>query len=210
MKRIILALIILTFAALSSGTAPTQAAGEPVVLVHGYGQTPTSMKPLADFLTARGYRVYNLSVGSTDNVANAKTICNFIQSNNLTGVTLVGHSMGGYSTLYCANFLDTGRRVRTWVSIDTHLNGVTKEWGVCLPFVASGQMCPGSAFLKKLWAAPLRSDVFYEALWLEPQYIAGICTRDIDGTYNLTRHQALPSDPQVQAWVLDAITRRAC
>lgn len=213
MKKLLLA--ALAFGALFM-VAPTQSAGSPVVLVHGYGQNSGSMQPLADKFTAAGYTVYNLNLpgvkgsGSCTYICNdAKYICDYINQRGLTGVTVIGHSMGGMSSLYCALKFDTAHRITSWGGLDSYLYN-NPEWSVCLPFIYGGQMCPSSAFVKELKALPNRADLFMFEGRLNPGQERAACKWDIPGSYNLTAHQALPGRQDVFDWLSARTALRVC
>lgn len=210
------ALVLMVIFGISLHTRPITAANSPIVLVHGYGQTSASMKPLADRFTAAGYTVYNLNLpgvqgsGSCQYICNdAKYICDYINQRSLTNVTVIGHSMGGMSSLYCALKFDTAHRITAWGGLDSYLYN-NPEWTVCLPFVYGGQMCPSSAFVASLKALPNRTDLFMFEGRLNPGQERATCRWDIPGTYNLTAHQALPGRDDVFNWFRARTEARAC
>ena len=98
-------LVSLLLAAFVNAAVPAQA--EPVsldqpasvILLHGLGRTPKSMNPLAEYLTERGFRVYNFSYPSTSGTPDQlvallreqiDTCCADSQK-----LHFVGHSLGG-------------------------------------------------------------------------------------------------------------------
>lgn len=104
MPRVLSPILLLAWA-LGCAAAPAvpapgarPGAGERVILLHGLGRTPHSMRPLEDALVAEGYRVVNLGYPSrersvhalVDTVAAALTAC--CGEDRLHFVT---HSLGG-------------------------------------------------------------------------------------------------------------------
>ena len=96
----ILASLLVLAAALGAGAAPVPPAGDTqtVILLHGLGRTPGSMRPMEEALRERGYRVVNLGYPSrersipelADSLDAALEAC--CQGETLHFVT---HSLGG-------------------------------------------------------------------------------------------------------------------
>ena len=74
------------------------AAGQAVVLLHGLGRSPNSMRPVARALTARGYLVFNLGYRSRS--AKIRTLAESV-ARDIAGIPssrplhFVTHSLGG-------------------------------------------------------------------------------------------------------------------
>lgn len=121
------------------------AAGETVVLVHGWTRTADDWDSYKAWLEAEGYTVVAPDLVSVnDNVANAQQIKGIIDG--ITGpVHLIGHSMGGLSARHYLKALGGSSRVSTYVSLDTPQYGVT--WAC---FIQPLQMCPVSTFMLSL------------------------------------------------------------
>lgn len=77
--------------------------GQPVILMHGWGQNISMMQPISDYLDNK-YQVYNIDLpgfGESDEPPFAYTIDNyvlmlkeFIQLNNIVDPIIIGHSFG--------------------------------------------------------------------------------------------------------------------
>lgn len=154
-RAVVAAAALLAVAALlldgapASLTSATEAASKvPVILVHGYGGSPAGFDVMAERLRRRGHTVVAIDLPGSDNVANAKAIRALVVDRGWTKVAIVGHSMGGLSSREWIRFYG-GRRVAvTYISLGTPQKGLLVA---CLAEQANGgQMCPDSAFLRKL------------------------------------------------------------
>jgi triacylglycerol lipase len=137
-----------------SGAAPSaqSATINPVVLVHGFTASPSSMATLKANFEAQGRQAFSIDYNSENNVTNANQLATFINDVKAqTGaekVDLVGHSMGGLSTRYYLKNLGGQANVSEYVSLGSPHYGV---WSACLlPTSLGGQMCPWSSFLSSL------------------------------------------------------------
>ena len=137
-RSLLIALVLLTHAAAIAATTPMSAViklpsgislhyvvqgradGEPVMLIHGIGDSWHSYELVLPLIPDR-YRVYALSLrghGLSDAPDTgylqkdfAGDVTGFLEAMNLRGVTLVGHSLGSYAAqIVAAN--DTGRLKR--------------------------------------------------------------------------------------------------
>lgn len=102
--------------------------GESVVLLHGLIRTRYCMRPLAEHLEHRGFRVYNpgypstqLSIGS--HARNIQRILNSIEGSD--PIHLVGFSMGGLIARACLE-IEPNPRIRRLVTIGTPHQGADK------------------------------------------------------------------------------------
>ncbi len=120
MDRLIYRLLLLTlglgtpFVSLAAGL-PSKGADAPcscVILLHGLGRRAASMTPMADYLEARGYRVYNTAYPSTEASVEVLTV-NYLspaversRKAGCSAVHLVAHSLGA---LMIRQYLQNGR-----------------------------------------------------------------------------------------------------
>lgn len=134
------------------GDRSEAAVGNPVVLVHGFTGSPSSMATLKSRFEAEGRQAFAIDLPSEDNITNANALATFINNvkaqTGASQVDLVGHSMGGLSTRYYIKRLNGAANVAQYVSLGTPQYGV---WSACfLPTSFGGQMCPFSSFLSNL------------------------------------------------------------
>lgn len=135
------------------GTPETQAVViNPVVLVHGFTGSPSSMATLKANFEAQGRQAFSIDYSTENNVTNASQLASFVTSVKAqTGaekVDLVVHSMGGLSSRYYLKNLGGTAHVSEFVSLGSPHYGV---YSACLlPTSLGGQMCPWSSFLSSL------------------------------------------------------------
>lgn len=194
------------------GTAES-ATINPVVLVHGFTGSPSSMATLKSRFEAAGRQAFSIDLPSENNVTNAQALATFV--NNVkaqTGaakVDLVGHSMGGLSTRYYLKSLGGTANVSEYVSLGTPQYGV---WSACvLPTNYGGQMCPWSSFLSGLNSGDdTPGSVIYTTIYstgdeLVPNSSSrldgGACHKQVSGV----SHSGLTQDAGVFAHVLTAV-----
>ncbi len=146
----------LMFTVFAPGGGGSQSASgvtiNPVVLVHGFTGSPSSMATLKSNFEAQGRQAFSIDYNSENNITNANQLATFITSvKTQTGaakVDLVAHSMGGLSTRYYLKNLGGQANVSEYVSLGSPHYGV---WSACLlPTSLGGQMCPLSSFLSSL------------------------------------------------------------
>jgi triacylglycerol lipase len=145
--RVITVALALT-AALSGGAASAaRAAGDPVLLVHGWNSDPAVFADLIARFSAAGRQAVAIDLATDDNVKNAAQIRDVIVARGWTRVDLVAQSMGGLSARYYIKTL--GSKV-----VDTYTSLGSPQYGIfpacLLPSGSGGQMCPWSGFLANL------------------------------------------------------------
>ncbi|MFD1514592.1 lipase family alpha/beta hydrolase [Halomarina rubra] len=160
------------------GGATTRPGPEPVVLVHGYGDTGET--PWWD--VARGYfrdvgypddaiHVLNLgaipgtTVDSPEEYATAvQAALESVSDEHGSAVDVVAHSMGGLDTRWCVEKLDGAQYVDDLVTLGTPHQGTYAAYlGSLTP--GGRDMRPGSEFLTALNDGQLAEGVAYAALW---------------------------------------------
>lgn len=144
---------------------------EPVVLVPGAGSNPTQEQYAVNYLTAQGYRVFQLpdqDLIDKDAAALVAFVANVRATTEAEKVNLVGASLGGVSSLYYVNVLGGAPSVRSWTSIDSPLYGGNSNGAQCLLYTLSahrsGLLCNTSKFMVDLKNAPLSPAVFYKQI----------------------------------------------
>jgi triacylglycerol lipase len=136
-----------------SGTHDAEAAViNPVVLVHGFTGSPSSMATLASRFQAQGRQTFSIDYNTENNVTNASQLASYINSvkaqTGAAKVDLVVHSMGGLSSRYYLKNLGGTANVEQFVSLGSPHYG---QIAACLlPTSFGGQMCPWSSFLGSL------------------------------------------------------------
>ena len=133
---------------------------DPVLLLHGYRGTATSLNELQAWLLAPAVdtngdgridgggrtQVRTLQFTSQDNKVNAAAIASATQ--DWARFDVVGHSMGGLSSRWFAKFVGGAAKLGNYVSLGTPQTGV---YSACFFSQSNGgQMCPSSTFLRDL------------------------------------------------------------
>jgi triacylglycerol lipase len=132
------------------GLAPTPvaAAGEPVLLVHGFRGSPSSFDTMKARFVADGRQAVAIALPGQDNIVNARAIRDFISARGWSSVDVVAHSMGGLSSRYFAKSLSGTAKLDAYVSLGSPQRGI---YSACtLPSWYGGQMCPYSSFITNL------------------------------------------------------------
>lgn len=199
-------------AAAVTGAGPAAAAapvaGQPVVLVHGWGGSTADVAVLADRLRAEGHPAYPVVLPGQENVANAEAIATTVEraryEHGGARVGIIGHSMGGLSARYYLQELGGAEHVGHYVSMGTAHLGY--QPACHLPPDLGGQMCPDSAFMAELGEGdPTPGDVHYSTLTSSLDD-----TRDqrLDGAQCHTEIPGVPHDqePRNDAFVDAALT----
>ena len=132
--------------------AQAQTPPNPVVLVHGFTGSPSSMATLKSRFEAQGRQAFSIDYNTENNVTNASQLASFINSvkaqTGAAKVDLVVHSMGGLSSRYYLKNLGGTANVEQFVSLGSPHYGVVSA--CLLPTSLGGQMCPFSSFLSSL------------------------------------------------------------
>lgn len=141
------------FGALALAPAGAGATGpDPVLLLHGYRGSESSLYELRDWLLAPegGARsvVHTVQLPGQDNRVNAQYVKDYAAARGWTRFDVVGHSMGGLSSRWYAKFLAGTTALNSYVSLGTPQYGVNSA--CALPEANGGQMCPRSKFLRDL------------------------------------------------------------
>jgi triacylglycerol lipase len=222
-KRILVgsvaALVAITFGLAANGQRDT-GAGEaeaavinPVVLVHGFTGSPSSMATLASRFQAQGRQTFSIDYNTENNVTNASQLSSYINSvKTQTGaakVDLVVHSMGGLSSRYYLKNLGGQSSVEQFVSLGSPHYG---QLAACLlPTSFGGQMCPYSSFLSSLNSGDdTPGSLLYTTIYStndgtvptsSSRLDGGACFKQVSGV----SHSGLTTDATVFAHVLAAV-----
>jgi triacylglycerol lipase len=198
---------------LSSGAQPASGASvPPVLLVHGWGSSPATFKTMEARLARSGRAVHAIALPGQDNVANAKAIRAFVAAHHLRRVDLVAHSMGGLSSRWFVKFLGGSIRIEHYVSLGTPQYGLVPT--CVLPLDEGGQMCPGSAFLRKLNAGDdTQGATRYTSISSRSDGIVPVASSRLDGgacliTDRGVTHRELLTDARVYRQVVYALNGR--
>ena len=197
----------------SSGSDAEAAVINPVVLVHGFTGSPSSMATLASRFQAQGRQTFSIDYNTENNITNASQLSTFINSvKSQTGaakVDLVVHSMGGLSSRYYLKNLGGTANVEQYVSLGSPNYG---QFAACiLPSGSGGQMCPWSSFLSALNSGDdTPGSLLYTTIYSTSDGVVstsssrldgGACFRQVSGV----SHSGLTQDAAVFANVLSAV-----
>jgi triacylglycerol lipase len=220
-KTLFLASIILMALMLGAGLGRSGSGGStseaaeihPVVLVHGWNGSASSMATLKSRFEASGRQAFSLTLPGQNNVTNASALATFINNvkaqTGATKVDLVAHSMGGLSTRYYLKNLGGTANVAQYVSLGSPHYGLTLA---CLLGTNSGgQMCPFSSFLSSLNSGDdTPGAVFYTTIYSTSDGLVptsssrldgGACFKQISGV----SHTNLTQDAAVYSLVLAGV-----
>lgn len=213
---VLLAAMVFGFGSGNGGNSPdtTEAATiNPVILVHGWNGSASSMATLKSRFEAQGRQAFSLTLPGQNNITNASAIANLVNSvkaqTGATKVDLVSHSMGGLSTRYYIKSLGGGVNVSEYVSLGSPHYGYAPA---CFLFTGSGgQMCPFSSFLSSLNSGDdTPGSMLYTTIYstndgLIPNSSSrldgGACFKQISGP----NHTGLTQDATTFGYVLSAV-----
>ena len=185
----------------------------PVVLVHGFTGSPSSMATLQANFAAQGRQAFAIDYNSENNITNANQLASFINSvkaqTGAAQVDLVVHSMGGLSSRYYLKNLGGQANVAQFVSLGSPHYGVG---AACfLPTSFGGQMCPFSSFLSALNSGDdTPGSLLYTTIYStsdgtvptsSSRLDGGACFRQVSGV----SHSGLTTNSAVFADVLQAV-----
>ena len=195
---------------------PAGTPGRPVVLVHGYGRTRSSLAILAWRLRrdgfgpvhAVGYRSAFGDLGAAS-ASVAAAIESAAAETGAGSVAVVGHSLGGVLARVALRDPKVSSRVRTLVTIASpHLG--TKVAGISFDPVAR-ELRPGSRFLRRLEEdPPLPPEVEATSIFstfdatvlpVRNAFLAGASNVEIGGV----GHDAMLLSPKVYGLVREAL-----
>jgi triacylglycerol lipase len=216
-RAVIVAIALATLAAAAPAgpVAPAAAAAPlPVVLVHGFNGAPSAFITMAARLRERKHTVVIAKLPGNDNVVNAKVIADIVAARGWKKVAVVGHSMGGLSSRQYVRFAGGRKVVTVYVSLGTPQRGLPIA---CLAAPTNGgQMCPDSAFLRKLNAgdetpgAATWTSIYSTTDGLVPTSASRLADGACDVRVTGPTHGQLLTDPAVFRLVLGAVDGRPC
>jgi triacylglycerol lipase len=198
-----------------------------VLLVPGYGGSPTGLNRLADRLRAAG-RTAVVVVPPGDGTGDLRTQADVLDTavrkavrDGAPSVDVVGYSAGGVVTRQWVAAHGGAKYARRIVTLGSPLHGaqVAAAGSALAPDVcpvACQQLAPGSGLLATLDAAPLPAGLPWLSIWTEnDETVRPPDSARLDGAVNVSMqslcpqariaHAQLPTDPQVTALVLRAL-----
>lgn len=196
-----------------------EAAGTPILLVHGVVDNRSVFTMLRRTLARRGFgrvTTFNYSPLSNDirEVAHrlAVRVEHVCEATGYDRIHVVGHSMGGLIARYYIQRLQGHERVHTLVTMGTPHGGTRAAHLLPLPVIR--QMRPGSSLLDALAEPAPQVSTRMLALWSDldqmvvPKQAARIEHPDLDARNVLIKgvgHLAFPVDPTVVHEIVTAL-----
>ncbi|MFD1151702.1 esterase/lipase family protein [Saccharothrix hoggarensis] len=200
------------------------AAGTPIVLVHGIGDNRSAFAVLSGALRRRGFGVvhavnYSVLTALTGDVRRsaallAEHVERICEQTGSDRVHVVGHSLGGLIARYYVQRLNGDARVRTLVTLGTPHGGTLAAY--LLPTSLTRQLRPGSELLSELAEPSRPCRTKFVVVWSEmdqviiPQRNARLAHPALVVEEHQIRdsgHLSLPVDPRTLHTVVSAITR---
>jgi triacylglycerol lipase len=167
---VLMALVRPEARAAKGAAAPAAGGGNPVLLIHGIGDTGYTMRRLAERLREEGRAVHLITLkpswGEVGLDQLAAQVAAIAERELPRGrrFDLVGFSMGGLVGRYYLQRLGGLERVQRFVTVSTPHQGTALAWCVGTPGVR--QMRPGSAFLQDLARDAARlGDIEFTSFW---------------------------------------------
>ncbi|HEV7907236.1 MAG TPA: alpha/beta fold hydrolase [Pseudonocardiaceae bacterium] len=200
------------------------AAGTPIVLIHGIGDNRSAFAVLSGALRRRGFGVvhavnYSVLTALTGDVRRSAALLNahierICEQTGSEQVHVVGHSLGGLIARYYVQCLRGHRRVRTLVTLGTPHNGTLAAY--LLPTPLTRQLRPGSDLLRELAEPVDDCPTRFVVVWSEmdqviiPQRNARLEHPSLTVEEHQIRdsgHLSLPVDSRTLHVVVTSITR---
>jgi triacylglycerol lipase len=188
-----------------------EAAGTPILLVHGMADNRSIFTLLRRGLLRRGFgRVLTVDYSplTTDVRAAAADLADHVEQlvadSGYERLHVIGHSLGGLIARYYVQRLGGHERVHTLVTLGTPHGGTLPAH--LLPATLGRQLRPGSALLRELAEAAPGVGTRFVAYWSDldqlivPKRNARIVHPDLRVRNELVRrvgHMSLPIDPRV-------------
>ncbi|MBD2384651.1 esterase/lipase family protein [Cylindrospermum sp. FACHB-282] len=142
----------------------------PLLLVHGIGDTGAVFHKMAHYLRQRGWSVYTLDLVPNNGAVGldelAKQVTNYVALHlpPEQPLDLVGFSMGGIVSRYYLQRLGGISRVQRFITISSPHNGTVIAYGSSLPGCV--QMRPKSPFLLDLNSdAQMLKQLNFTSIW---------------------------------------------
>jgi pimeloyl-ACP methyl ester carboxylesterase len=198
-----------------------EAAGTPILLVHGIMDNRSVFTVFRRALRRRGFGVvhavnYSLFTGDVRDAAHQ--LRNHVEKlREQTGaekVHIVGHSLGGMIARYYVQRLGGSAAVNTLVTLGSPHTGTLTAY--LMPTPLARQLRPGSELLDELAGPAPRCSTRFLVVWsrmdqmIVPQRNARLNHPDLDVEQCEIRdvgHLSLPIDPRVVHWVATALAR---
>lgn len=188
-----------------------EAAGTPIILIHGVVDNRSVFTLLRRGLRKRGFgRIVSLNYSMfTEDIRHvagrlSELIESVVRETGYERVHVIGHSMGGLIGRYYTQVLNGDRRVHTLVTLGTPHSGTLPAWLV--PHPISRQMRPRSEIVEELDRPAPSCRTRFVAMWSDldvmimPKRNARIIHPDLNARNVFFRgvgHMSLPVDGRV-------------
>lgn len=198
-----------------------EAAGTPILLVHGIMDNRSVFTVFRRTLRRRGFGVvhavnYSLFTGDIREAAHQLRthVERLREQTGAEKVHIVGHSLGGMIARYYVQRMGGSAVVDTLVTLGSPHSGTLAAY--LLPTPLARQLRPGSELLEELAEPAPRCSTRFLVVWsrmdqmIVPQRNARLAHPDLDVEQFEIRdvgHLSLPIDPRVVHWVATALAR---
>jgi len=198
-----------------------EAAGTPILLVHGIMDNRSVFTVFRRTLRRRGFGVvhavnYSLFTGDVREAAHQLRahVERLREQTGADKVHIVGHSLGGMIARYYVQRMGGSAVVDTLVTLGSPHTGTLSAY--LMPTPLARQLRPGSELLQELTEPAPRCSTRFLVVWsrmdqmIVPQRNARLSHPDLDIEQFEIRdvgHLSLPIDPRVVHWVAGALAR---
>jgi len=186
-------------------TGDVEAAGTPILLVHGLVDNRSIFALLRRHLRRRGfgrvwtlnYRIWtnDLRTAARQLGASIDAVC---EQTGYERIHVIGHSMGGLVARYYVQRLDGDARVHTLVTLGTPHEGTRAAR--LLPLGVCQQLAPGSEVVAELAEPAVGCQTRLVSFWISPKQSARLDHPDLTARNILVRgvgHMSLPIDRRI-------------
>jgi triacylglycerol lipase len=173
----------------------------PVILVHGYGGTPASMRSIRSVLELAGRRVTAVELparGTADLMDSARAVAQAVEETRAAHVDFVGYSVGGIVVRSYLEDLGGMERARRVVLLGAPNHGAqvaavatAADPASCVD--ACAQLAPGSSFLEQLNDDETPAGPHFVSIWTaDDRVVTPPDSAVLDGAVNVRLQDVCP------------------